>query len=344
MKKIVAYSLFLILVVSACKETNNKDEKKAAEPTILNTEGILKETSKSKKIKEFSWDDVTESTVDIGVFPYIQPPEEMMIDKYSSDTQSFDFYKLEMFDGTAFFNVAGRVDKMGISMKDVNNKKWNQYLFDSSVSKYLESIGAILIADKKIPNDLINTWGDSPNEKYEHMHKFYVGDVVNDIVKMYVLKTPHVKVAFQIYSNSAMGNIGVVEIKDFKQTIKKVTADEILDAINTKGVATLYINFDTGKSRIKTESYTVIDEIVKMMEANPNLKISVEGHTDNIGDEVSNMALSKNRAEAVLKAITNKTINKTRLSSTGLGATKPIEDNTTKEGRAKNRRVELRKL
>jgi len=115
----------------------------------------------------------------------------------------------------------------------------------------------------------------------------------------------------------------------------------MFDKLNKEGFIALYINFDTGKADIKPESYKIIDQIVQMMKDNPDLKISIEGHTDNVGTAQFNQTLSENRAKAVMNAIIAKGIDKSRLSSKGWGATKPIADNKTEEGRAKNRRVEI---
>jgi len=130
----------------------------------------------------------------------------------------------------------------------------------------------------------------------------------------------------------------VVAKKAMKQD---VTASAILDALNREGHVALYINFDTGKSIIKPESKSIINQIVQMMKSNPGLKISVEGHTDNVGNQKSNKTLSDNRAKAVVSAIATQGIDANRLSALGHGQDKPIADNKTEDGRSKNRRVEL---
>jgi OOP family OmpA-OmpF porin len=127
-----------------------------------------------------------------------------------------------------------------------------------------------------------------------------------------------------------------------KEAMKQdVTASSMLDALNREGHIALYINFDTGKSTIKPESKPIIDQIVQMMKSNSGLKISVEGHTDNVGNPKSNKTLSDDRAKAVVSAIVAQGIDAKRLSAAGHGQDKPIADNKTEEGRAKNRRVEL---
>ncbi|POY35296.1 OmpA family protein [Solitalea longa] len=133
----------------------------------------------------------------------------------------------------------------------------------------------------------------------------------------------------------------IVQLEQMKQ---EVTADDILTALNNDGHIALYINFETGKSTIKPESQKIIDEIAAMLSNNPALKVSIEGHTDNVGNAASNQTLSENRATSVLNALTAKNIDKTRLTAKGWGQTKPIDDNTTDEGKAKNRRVEIVKL
>jgi len=127
-----------------------------------------------------------------------------------------------------------------------------------------------------------------------------------------------------------------------KELMKQdVTASSMFEALNRDGHIALYINFDTGKSIIRDESKPVIDQIVEMMKSNPDLKIGVEGHTDNVGTPASNKTLSEARAKSVVTAIVSQGIASERLSPAGFGQDKPISDNNTEEGRAKNRRVEL---
>jgi len=95
------------------------------------------------------------------------------------------------------------------------------------------------------------------------------------------------------------------------------------------------------KSIIKPDSKQTISQIVQMLKANPGLNISIEGHTDNMGNPKSNKTLSDERAKAVVSAIVAQGIDAKRLSALGHGQEKPVADNKTEEGRAKNRRVEL---
>lgn len=138
---------------------------------------------------------------------------------------------------------------------------------------------------------------------------------------------------------SASGyRLAIIESAAMQQT---VTAGQLADQIKKQGFATVYINFDTAKSDIKPEAQGIIKAIATMLKANSELKLSVEGHTDNVGDAKSNKTLSEARARAVMNAVIMQDLDPKRLSAAGLGMEQPIADNRTEEGRAKNRRVEL---
>jgi outer membrane protein OmpA-like peptidoglycan-associated protein len=101
------------------------------------------------------------------------------------------------------------------------------------------------------------------------------------------------------------------------------------------------ILFDFNKAEIKPESKPALAEITKLLQANPSLRVWVVGHTDNVGTADANLKLSSARAAAVAAALVQSGIDVKRLSAFGAGPYAPVVANTTDEGRAKNRRVEL---
>jgi outer membrane protein OmpA-like peptidoglycan-associated protein len=104
------------------------------------------------------------------------------------------------------------------------------------------------------------------------------------------------------------------------------------------------IKFDVNKATLKPESMGPINKIFELMEENPELRFSVEGHTDSEGKEDFNITLSQNRAKAVAQKLTDMGIDNERLTTKGWGETKPMDSNATAEGRANNRRVEFVKF
>ena len=100
--------------------------------------------------------------------------------------------------------------------------------------------------------------------------------------------------------------------------------------------------FDSGKATLRRESYTELDELYDYMKFKKNLKIEIAGHTDDIGDDAFNLKLSQQRAESVKNYLVKKGISANRIIAKGYGETQPVADNTTDEGRQKNRRTEVR--
>jgi len=142
----------------------------------------------------------------------------------------------------------------------------------------------------------------------------------------------------------AMSNGNIIHdllVLEIAQMVQEITANDMLDALNKDGYIALNILFETGKSSIQDESIPTVDQISEMMKSDAKLKISIEGHTDNIGDAAINKKLSNDRAKAVVDALIAKGVDKTRMLFVGWGQEKPVADNRSDEGRAKNRRVEI---
>ena len=112
--------------------------------------------------------------------------------------------------------------------------------------------------------------------------------------------------------------------------------EELLDQIKS---ASEHIYFNSGKSTIKAESYPDLDKLAKIFKEHPEVKASIEGHTDSQGNDQMNLNLSKARAKAVKDYLIKKGVDADHLSSEGYGETRPVATNETAAGRAKNRRV-----
>ncbi len=136
--------------------------------------------------------------------------------------------------------------------------------------------------------------------------------------------------------------LDIVERQAMQQDVT-MDAASMATGLGAKGSVALYgIYFDTAKSDLKPESEPALNEIAKLLGANPGLKVFVVGHTDMVGDAATNMKLSQARAEAVVAALVAKhAVAATRLIAFGNGPYAPVASNKTDEGRGKNRRVEL---
>ena len=137
--------------------------------------------------------------------------------------------------------------------------------------------------------------------------------------------------------------VTAIEPKSRANRMVTVTSDDMAKALAAEGRIALYgIYFDTNKSAVKPESRPTLEQIAKLLKDSPTLKLQVVGHTDNVGGADANLGLSKRRADAVVAALVEDFgVEATRLDASGAGMGKPVADNATEDGRAKNRRVEL---
>jgi OOP family OmpA-OmpF porin len=251
-----------------------------------------------------------EGSMDHPMFPNRMP--NYFISEYSSNFDAADF------------NLAANQSKM---VNKEGTKTFINYAFDNESGKQKPSVLQILRnyenASKKIGGTtLFLTAADE-------------GVATFKIVK----GTREAWVKVEKGANDAEDyTLTIVEVEAMKQ---EITSNDILNALNADGYIALYINFDTGKSVVKAESLPIIDQLAEMMNSNADLKISIEGHTDNAGAAEANKTLSLNRGKAVMNALLAKSISASRLSSLGWGQERPIADNRTEEGKSKNRRVEI---
>jgi len=126
----------------------------------------------------------------------------------------------------------------------------------------------------------------------------------------------------------------------------EIKATEMAKALTDTGKIDIYgIYFDTDRTDLKPESKSTLEEVAKLLKTDPSLRLEVAGHTDNTGAPAHNMQLSGGRAAAVVNAlVTTYGVDRARLQAKGYGDSKPVAPNDTEQNRARNRRVELRKL
>jgi len=104
------------------------------------------------------------------------------------------------------------------------------------------------------------------------------------------------------------------------------------------------VNFETGKSELKPSSYGILNSTVKGLQKYDTVRVEIEGHTDNVGGEEYNLKLSQDRANSVRTYLVSKGIKPERITAVGYGYSRPRANNESEEGRAQNRRIEIRVL
>jgi OmpA-OmpF porin, OOP family len=189
-----------------------------------------------------------------------------------------------------------------------------------------------------------NPGGLAIRRNYENAIKSVGGEVVYSDDNVAVMKAMRdgAEVWTEVQASTKVpGRIYFLHIVERTAMAQVITADAMAAAIDKDGFVALDVHFATGKADILPESRPLIDEVVKMLSKHGTLRVGVEGHTDNTGSAATNKALSEARARSVVNAIVAAGVNPNRLDPIGVGQERPVADNRTEEGRAKNRRVEI---
>jgi len=227
----------------------------------------------------------------------------------------------------------------GLGEKDIYKISFSEGDAGSNDSKLLLVKGEVIDNITKQPIEAEIVIMD--NQKKEEVAKFKSNKETGKFIvslpagKDYALTA--VSKDYLFYSE----NFNLVDSVGFLKIALKMEMNKL--AINSKAVLR-NIFFDYGKSTLKTESTIEIDRLYELMKENPQMIIEISGHTDNISSKRFNMELSRKRANAVANYLIKKGVNRKRFVTKGYAFSKPIADNSTKEGRRRNRRVEFKIL
>jgi OOP family OmpA-OmpF porin len=151
-------------------------------------------------------------------------------------------------------------------------------------------------------------------------------------------------VVLETYHNGLQYTLTVVESEGDFDREEVLEAEEIYFKIAKEGHLAFYFNFASGKSDLSENATLKIREITKMMKVHTDMKIMIEGHTDNVGSASDNLNLSKQRASQVRNLLIKSGVSQDRLIARGVGQAEPVAPNSTELGKIKNRRVELVKM
>ena len=321
MKRLVPTALFLLL--AACGSGDPAKETPAA-PT-----GETAAPAASSQATDLN--SLPVSTHDLGVFPFFNLPDGFK----AQNTKDQQLETKYVFPGGALLAVEGRYHHARVQSADDN---WNETLLLRSFDEKIRELGGGQVYDGGLP--------DAAREKIASESPRFTADLYDPSpyrFRQYVIRTPQGRVWVEIgYGyNAPMADLTIVQEGELRQTITQITADQIDRDLKATGKAVLHINFDTDRATLTTDGQAAVAQIAALLKAQPGLKLSVEGHTDDTGSAERNRTLSLDRAKSVQAALIQTGVAGDRLKAAGYGADRPIAGNTTDADRAQNRRVEL---
>lgn len=321
--------IVLVLTTSSC---NSRNEQRPPEEEVTET-AEPENTQLQKKSIDFDINSIPVSTVALGDIPFFNLPEGI---QYMSKPlqRSYDEIYFPLGDSGKLELIAGSSFKADFITTD--NGEWTQAYFRKSYEEAILSVGGVQVFRGRLTPKQIAFMRENAS---------YLGeegslDFYNNPITSYVVRRPD-NGDIYIQMDEAAGAIQIVRKEPFVQTITLTKEDQIRKDLEETGKSVLHISFDTDKATLKPEGSEAIREIIKALQNDGDLRIAINGYTDNTGSVDHNLRLSIDRAETVRDEIVKAGIAADRLSANGFGQSTPIADNSTEEGKAQNRRVEL---
>jgi outer membrane protein OmpA-like peptidoglycan-associated protein len=249
-------------------------------------------------------------------------------------TRDFDMYPF--WTGNGFEEIEGRAHIASVMTKE---RAYSMYEVRRNLEAMMAEAGATRLFDGRIPKEASDRYGADLKGPYSDGTDFSWHDYDSLVYRVDLPEGRQVWVHARLEYLSA-GWV-VVEREGFVQTAALLPAAALKRQLDADGRVAIQVNFAVDRAEILPDSQPQIEQVLALLQQDPSLRLSVEGHTDDTGAADHNRSLSQARAASVVAALTAGDIDAARLSAAGFGADRPVADNGSEEGRARNRRVEL---
>lgn len=296
-------------------------------------------TPETPEASPFAVTDVPVSDVALGEFPYLRLPAGYVF----ADEASSDFDRVAFWTGDRLEWVEGRVYSAAVRGDKAAGKTFALLEYKRNMRAAIEQAGGQRIAEGQWPRPLRDEL-KAADPDLGVRYNGGLGDIWNEPVETYLIRRPDRQVWLQVTGYRHGGNLLMAETTPLEITAGLLEAEALKQQLDVGGRVAIEVNFAVDEATILPDSQPQIDQVLELLRADPALRISIDGHTDDTGDAAHNQRLSEARAQAVVASLVAQGIDASRLEAKGYGQTQPVADNTSEEGRARNRRVELVRL
>ena len=342
--------LSIALWLSACKREAPAESAPGAEPAVTTTPASAPAESAPAQAApvaaptaavDFDPASVPETTATLPPFPFFAIPEGLE-SIYADKDKRVPFDRHYFIAGQKAVPIEGRIfhDRFNIQNGE---RPYSDLEFRRNYENAVQTLGGKKINETQYTYEVMDAAGGRDALEKTNYAAPMNPDSPHDI---YLIRSAGKEYWIDVSTGAfpLHGHVVVLEREGMKQSLGFLDASAMKKAIDATGRVALYINFDVDKATIRPDAQPTLAEIDKLLKADAALKLSIEGHTDNTGAAAHNQELSAARARSVLGALVGLGIDPARLQSKGFGQDKPIADNGSEDGRAKNRRVELVKI
>jgi outer membrane protein OmpA-like peptidoglycan-associated protein len=288
--------------------------------------------------RDFDPASVPVTSASLPPFPFFKTPEGLE-SSYSDKERNIPYDGQYFIAGDKAVLVEGRIFRDRFSLTR-DERPYSELEFHRNYENAIAALGGRKINTAQYTRAVAEAAGGRDVIEKNDYGAVAVPDYRHD---SYLLRTGDKEYWIDISSGAIPlhGYVVVLERQAMQQSVGFLDAAAMKQAIDKDGRVALHINFDVDKATLRPDAQPVVEEIGKLLSADPALQLSIEGHTDNTGGAAHNQELSTARARSVLGALVGLGVDPSRLQSKGYGQDKPLADNATEAGRAENRRVEL---
>jgi OmpA-OmpF porin, OOP family len=347
MKTIYLLAVGLALL-AACKngQKQNEDASAPATDTTATTTATPPAVAPSPAAPATTFDinSIPVSDKSTGAFPYFKLPNGYAFtdpNKYFGPGETKDYDKEYFYVHGSYWPVEGKTYKAVIRVDEkAQDKQFSKLEIVKSFDDMIAQLGGVKLNNGDKLKEGEDTKLEPDAYKNGYMHSCHDWENVHT----YIIHQADKAIWVQYNLGEESTDITILETKPFKNEMSLLPASEIKQQLDEKGKAILYIQFDTDKATLQPDGEKAVAEIAKMLQQAPDLKLSINGYTDNTGTAEHNKQLSTDRATTVRNSLLAKGIDGANLQVAGFGADKPLADNSSEENKAKNRRVELVKI
>lgn len=340
--RLICLSLLGALCLNACGRNGSDAAGAAAGSTAADTTHSAPANIPPPKEPEFDTASVPESAATLPPFPFFKAPDGQDSVLGEKD-RAVGFDREHMIAGNKIIAVEGKIARSMYSLDYTDLRRYTAIEFQRNYANAIEALGGAKISKATYTDEVVEAFGGRQAVD-KHYHGTCAGTDCDN--NTYLIRQGGKEYWIQVSTGAVPlhGYVTVLEREGMKQSLGFIDASAMKKAIDTDGRVSLYINFDVDKASLRADAQPVVAEINTLLGADPALRLSIEGHTDDTGTPAHNQELSTARARSVLGALVGMGIDPARLQSKGFGQDKPVADNASEHGRAKNRRVELVKI
>ncbi len=332
---VLASALFALLLAAGCNRAPAPAPSDASEGATAPTTAPEADPPSQATPAGFDLAAVPISTATLGAFPYLGLPDGYRADRPSTTP----FERVPFWTGDRLEWVEGRV--YGTRVKAEDGHPFSQLELNRNLQALVESLGGRAVFSGRIPPAGLE---DIQKSSVAVERVDALGDIYNEAADVYVIRQADRTIWLQLAKSGNEAGLLIAETKPVEITAKALPADALKQSLDADGKVAIQVQFETDQATLLASSKPQLEQVIALLNDTPDLRLSINGHTDNTGNAAHNLSLSQRRAAAVRDFIVAAGIDKKRLESSGFGDTQPVADNNSEAGKARNRRVELVKL